>query len=160
MEHLTTRLRRLLRLLREALEQQDDVQAITSADLRELMRSVGLADEELDELLALTATRAPVATREAWLTASMFDQASEAALRQMGANEDQLVTVAAFDYLLRLVRTGQITPEQMESLLQFAQLVPEGPLEPRDLTPLLDRVVFRDSEAGWAAESDHFGRAH
>ena len=62
--------------------------------------------------------------------------------------------------LLRLVRTRQITAEQMESMIQFAQLAPEGPLSPGDLTPLLDRVVFDDPGGQWHGGHELFGRAH
>jgi hypothetical protein len=160
MEHLTIRLKRLLLLLLDALESRDDEHAMSAADLRELMLAVGLGDEELDALLSWSRDRWAAETEDTWLAASLHGRASISALRQMGAREDEFLTVPAFDYLLRLVRTRQITAEQMEALIQFAQLAPEAPLTPGDLTPLLDRVVFRDADAAWPGDSETYGRAH
>ncbi len=77
----------------------------------------------------------------------------------MGQREDELLTVPAFGYLMGLVTSRQISAEQMESLIQYAQLAPDAPLGPDDLAPLLDRVVFAEqsSDAGLAGGS---GRAH
>ncbi|MBD3221117.1 DUF494 family protein [bacterium] len=160
MEHLRTRLRRLLLLLLDALENREDEHRVSSADLRELMRAVGLDDDDLEELLQWSGQRSLIEPGEAWLSANLVNRASDSALRLMGQREDELVTVAAFGYLLRLVRTRQITAEQMESMMQFAQLVPEGPLSPGDLSPLLDRVVFHDPGRGWIDEAAALGRAH
>jgi len=68
----------------------------------------------------------------------------------MGAREDEVVTVPAFGYLLELVRTDQITAEQMESLLQFAQLVPGQPMSPGEISGLLERVVVSERD-GWSS---------
>jgi uncharacterized protein Smg (DUF494 family) len=144
----------------DALENREDEHRVTAADLRELMRAVGLDDDDLEELLQWTGQRPLLEPGESWLATNLVNRASDSALRQMGQREDELVTVAAFGYLLRLVRTRQISAEQMESMMQFAQLVPEGPLSPRDLSPLLDRVVFHDPGQGWIDGGEAHGRAH
>jgi len=157
MEHLRHRLRELLLLLLEALAASADRPA-EGEDLRALAATTGLEERDLHDLLAWLDELWPDdEPGDAWLSARRYARASEGALRQMGQREDELLTVPAFDYLLRLVRTGQITAEQMEALIQFAQLAPGAPLDTRDLTPLLDRVVFagRRGGAGLGSERTH-----
>ena len=152
MEHLRHRLRDLLLLLIESLVDDDDQAGAGGQELRALLSAAGLGDEDLHDLLAWVGdpTGHDGLLDDAWLAARRYGAASDGALRQMGQDEDELLTVGAFDYLLRLVRTGQITAEQMEALIQFAQLAPGGPLTAGDLTPLLDRVVFAGRPGGSA----------
>jgi hypothetical protein len=67
--------------------------------------------------------------------------------------EREVLTVPAFGYLVNLVRTGQISAEQMESLIQFAHQLAGNPLDPADLAPLLEHVVFARGHRGqpWRA---------
>jgi len=160
MEHLRTRLRHLLLLLLDALEDRDEEQALSVADLRELLGGAGLAEDELSELLHWFHDRNAHLGDESWLSAQRVELASDQALRQMGSEEDSLLTVPAFGYLLKLVRTRQISAEQMEMLIQFAQLVPDGPLGLEDLPPLLDRVVFTDQPGSSPAYGIGSDRAH
>jgi len=159
MEHLRHRLRDLLLLLIESLVDDEDQAGAGGLELRALLSAAGLQDEDLHDLLAWMGDPAghDGLPDDAWLTARRYGRASDGALRLMGQREDEFLTVGAFDYLLRLVRTGQITAEQMESLIQFAQLVPDGPLTEGELTPLLDRVVFADrtGEAALGHERTH-----
>jgi hypothetical protein len=161
MEHLRDRLRNLLLLLLEALDGRRDGPDVGPAEMREMVAAAGYGDEDMLELLDWLRSRwEPDAAGEAWLSTRLVGRASEVALRQMGQREDELLTPAAFGYLLDLVRTGQITAEQMESLIQFAQLAPEGPLAPADLATLVDRVVFA-APSGWGVtDPGRAGRAH
>ncbi len=68
--------------------------------------------------------------------------ASRTAVRLQAEPERDVLSVPAFGYLTTLVRTGQITAAQMETLIQFAQRLAESPLAPGDLDPLLDHIVF------------------
>ena len=155
MEHLRNRLRNLLLLLLEAIDTRQDGPVTSHEDVRQLIAAAGYGEEEMQDLLTWLQDRHRSGDREeTWLSARLVAQAGRKTLRQMGSREDELLTVPAFGYLLDLVRTGQITAEQMESMIQFAQLVPEGPLTPGDLSPLLDRVVFAERHAG----SDRIGR--
>jgi hypothetical protein len=132
-------------LLLEVLAMPREEHEAGGEELRALIAGAGLEEEDLHDLLTwLGARDTDGELGEAWLSARRYARASEGSLRLMGQREDELLTVPAFDYLLRLVRTGQITSDQMESLIQFAQIAPGGPLTPGDLTPLLDRVVFSD----------------
>ena len=144
MEHLRTRLKHLLLLLLDALERGDDDQILTVADLRALLGAADLDDDELAELLHSFHDRQLGDLGESWLAARRLDLASDQALRLMGQREDEVLTVRAFGYLMGLVSARQISTEQMESLIQYAQLAPDAPLGPEDLAPLLDRVVFAD----------------
>jgi len=158
-EHLRTRLKHLLLLLLDALERGDDDQILTVADLRALLGAADLDDDELAELLHSFHDRHLGDLGESWLAARRLDLASDQALRLMGPREDEVLTVRAFGYLMGLVNARQISAEQMESLIQYAQLAPDAPLGPEDLAPLLDRVVFADrtSDAHVARGTD---RAH
>lgn len=160
MEHLRTRLRHLLLLLLDALDGKDHDGALSVADLRELLGGAGLAEDELSELLHWFHDRNAGLEDDAWLSAQRVELASERALRQMGAEEDSLITVPAFGYLLNLVRTGQISAEQMETMIQYAQLVPDGPLGLDDLPPLLDRVVFTEQPGASPVAGAGSDRAH
>ncbi|HOX26402.1 MAG TPA: hypothetical protein PLL30_07450 [Candidatus Krumholzibacteria bacterium] len=142
MEHLRYRLRKLLLLLLEAVDARQAGSACAASDLPGIIAAAGYGPQDLADLLAALHGRwHPQADRPAWLAAQRVARPSRQSLRQMGPREEELLTVPAFGYLLDLVRTGQITAEQMETLIQFAQLVPDGPLTPAELGPLLDRVI-------------------
>lgn len=159
MEHLRTRLKHLLLLLLDALERGDKDQVLTVADMRALLGAADLDDDDLSELLHWFHDRSLGDLGESWLAARRLDLASDQSLRLMGQREDEVLTVPAFGYLIGLVNARQISAEQMESLIQYAQLAPDAPLGPEDLAPLLDRVVFaeRSPEAPVARGSE---RAH
>ncbi len=161
MEHLRDRLRRLLLLLIGALDRQREGAELHPGEVMTLLQGAGYGEADLTELWQWLQSRwstgdeAPV-----WLSSQLYGRAGPRTLRQMGSREDEVVTVPAFGYLLELVRSGQITAEQMESLLQFAQLVPGGPLAPGDLAPLLERVIVSDRR-GWAGGGPSLSeRAH
>ena len=139
-----SRLGHLLLLLLDALENRDDDDAFTVGDLRELVRAAGLGDADLDDLMQWFAERRGDDPDLVWLAASRLHQPSERSLRQIGPGEDEALTIPAFGYLLGLVSMRQISAEQMETLIQHAQIAPGAPLAPADLEPLLDRVVFRE----------------
>jgi hypothetical protein len=96
----------------------------------------------------------------AWLSSRLVNRAGEQTLRQPGQREDELLTPGAFGYLLDLVRTEQITAEQMESLIQFAQLAPGGPLTVGELGSLMDRVVFAEPAGRSLAVLGNSDRVH
>ncbi len=77
MEHLRTRLKHLLLLLLNALENGDDAHALSVADLRELLSAAGLADDDLSEMLHWFHDRRFPDLGEAWLAARRLDLASE-----------------------------------------------------------------------------------
>jgi len=161
MEHLRYRLRKLLLLLLEAVDPRREGDAISAGDLPQVITAAGYGPQDLADLLAALHGRwEPQRGGEVWLAARQCARASRRALRQMGDREDELLTVPAFGYLLGLVRTGQITAEQMETLIQFAQLVPDGPLTPHDLSPLLDRVVFAERAPDRPGGPRAHGRPH
>ena len=157
MEHLRNRLRDLLLLLLEALDTRQDGPVSDPEDVRQLIAAAGYGEQEMQDLLTwLQDRQRSDDTEETWLSARLVARAGHKTLRQMGSREDELLTVPAFGYLLDLVRTSQITAEQMESMIQFAQLVPDGPLTPDDLSMLLDRVVFAERHTG----PDRIGHAN
>ena len=150
MEHLRDRLRHLLLLLLGALNSQREGADLHPSEVLALLTSAGYGEADLDELWSWMQSRwSPAAEGPVWLSSQLYGRAGPRTLRQMGTREDEVVTVPAFGYLLELVRSGQISAEQMESLLQFAQLVPGGPLALADLAPLLERVIVSDRR-GWA----------
>lgn len=160
MEHLRTRLRELLLLLLEAIDARQEGGGMGLREIREMSAAAGFAEQDMQDLLNWLHDRwEPAAGEPAWLATRLVGQASAGSLRQMGPREDELLTPGAFGYLLDLVRTGQITAEQMETLIQFAQLVPDGPLTTGDLDSLMDRVVFAPRNAH-AAETGRRDRAH
>ena len=145
MEHLRNRLRNLLELLLEALDTRQEVSNYGSDEMQEMIAAAGYRDADMQELLAWLQNRwEPALGQSAWLSSRLVNRAGGQTLRQLGQREDELLTPGAFGYLLDLVRTGQISAEQMESLIQFAQLAPEGPLTVGELTSLMDRVVFAE----------------
>ena len=161
MEHLRERLRNLLLLLLEAIDARQEGQAMLPDDLREMISAAGYGEQEMSELMSLLNGRwAASSEEEAWLSSRQLGRASRHSLRQMGPGEDELITVPAFGYLLDLVRTEQLTAEQMESLIQFAQLAPSGPLTTRDLSQLVDRVVFEPDDNMLFDSSNPRGSLH
>ena len=163
MEHLRNRLRNLLELLLEALDARQEGVDYESEEMQDIVAAAGYRDEDMQELLVWLQNRwAPGVVEpgvvdpgvvdpgvvdprfggSAWLSSRLVSRAGVQTLRQPGQREDELLTPGAFGYLLDLVRTGQISAEQMESLIQFAQIAPEGPLSVGELSSLMDRVVF------------------
>jgi len=148
MEHLRHRLSDLLLLLLGTLETQQEGQALQPAEILKLVSGAGYQAQDLQDLWDWLQDRRDAAERPQWLSSQQVGRASRRALRQMGPREDEAVTVPAFGYLLELVRTGQITAEQMESLIQFAQLVPDGPLSSRELCLLWERIMVGERATG------------
>ena len=160
MEHLSPRLRDLLLLLLEAIDARQEGRGAGLREIHEMVSAAGFGEEEVEGLLTwLHARWEPGDGEPAWLAARQLGQASARALRQPGQREDELLTPEAFGYLLELVRTRQISWEQMETLIQFAQLSPDGPLTARQLDPLVDRVVLAQEDEGRAVPG-RFDRIH
>jgi uncharacterized protein Smg (DUF494 family) len=161
MEHLRERLSRLLLLLLGTLESQRDGLALEPEEVMKLLAGAGYGEQDLQDLWNWLHGRwTPTGQQPAWLSSQLGARASQEALRLMGAREDEVVTVPAFGYLLELVRTDQITAEQMESLLQFAQLVPGQPMTPGEISGLLERVVVSERD-GWSSGAAGWSdRAH
>jgi uncharacterized protein Smg (DUF494 family) len=143
MEHLSTRLRELLLLLLEAMDARQESESAGVREIHQMVAAAGFGEQEVEDLLHWLRSRwEPEPGETAWLTTRQVAQASVGALRQLGAREDELLTPEAFGYLLGLVRERQITAEQMETLIQFAQLSPDAPLTTAHLDELVDRVVL------------------
>jgi uncharacterized protein Smg (DUF494 family) len=160
MEHLSPRLRDLLLLLLEAIDARQEGTGTGLREIHEMVAAAGFGEQEVEDLLTwLHARWEPAAGQAVWLAAQQFAQASPGSLRLMGPREDELLTPEAFGYLLELVRTRQISWEQMETLIQFAQLSPDGPLTAQQLEPLVDRVVLVPEDER-RAPSGRFDRIH
>ena len=160
MEHLRTRLRDLLLLLLEAIDARQEGAESGTREIHEMIAGAGFGEQDMRELLGwLQARWEPAMGEPAWLATRQVNRASAGALRLMSPHEDDLLTPEAFGYLLDLVRTDQITAEQMESLIQFAQLAPDGPLTVHEVDALMDRVVFVPGD-DHATATGRFDRAH
>jgi len=176
MEQLRNRLRNLLELLLEALDARQEGVSYETDQMQEIVAAAGYRDEDMQELLAWLQNRwtpgmvdpAMVDSdmvdsnmgESAWLSSRLVSRAGGQTLRQPGQREDELLTPGAFGYLLDLVRTKQITAEQMESLIQFAQLAPGGPLTVGELASLMDRVVFAEPAGRGLAVLGRSDRVH
>jgi len=143
MEPLRDRLRRLLTLLLEVLDDTGGDLELDAADARELAAASGFDQEDLDRLQAwLRGHRDPLGLDDAADPLEPGLPRSRGSVRLLSAPEADALSVGAYGYLVELVHRGQITAGQMESLIQFAQLTGAGPLAPADLEPLLDHVLF------------------
>jgi len=171
MEQLRNRLRNLLELLLEALDARQEGVNYETDEMQEIVAAAGYRDEDMQELLAWLQDRwtpgmvdpamvDPNMGETAWLSSRLVSRAGGQTLRQPGQREDELLTPGAFGYLLDLVRTKQITAEQMESLIQFAQLTPGGPLTVGELASLMDRVVFAEPAGRGLAVLGRSDRVH
>ena len=126
-----------------------------------MILAAGYDEDDLQELLTWLQGRwQPGDGAPSWLSSRQVGQASDDALRLPGQREDEILQPAAFGYLLSLVRTGQITSDQMESLIQYAQLAPGGPLSVSDVSLLIDRVVLQSPETPPSRYGPEPGRAH
>ena len=160
MEPLRDRLRRLLTLLLEALDDSGELE-LDAADARELAVASGFELEDLDQLQAwLHGQREPLELAAAAEPLVPGAERSDASVRLLSGFEAASLSVPAFGYLVELVHRGQISAAQMESLIQFAQLTGVGPLAPVDLEPLLDHVLFAQGrrQPPWQPGGD--GRLH
>lgn len=161
MDHLRYRLGRLLLLLMGTLDSRREELDLAPDEVMTLLEGAGYGEQDLQDLWQWLHGRwAPAEGRPAWLSSSLYAEASSQSLRLMGTSDQDAVSVPAFGYLLELARTEQITGEQMEALLQFAQLVPGGPLSTGEVTRLLERVVAGE-RGGWYGDAGGPGeRAH
>jgi len=149
MDHLRYRLGRLLLVLMGTLDSRRADLDLAPDEVMTLLEGAGYGEQDLHDLWQWLHGRwTPADGGPAWVSSSLYGEASAQSLRLMGASDEDSVTVPAFGYLLELARTGQITGEQMEALLQFAQLVPGGPLSTGEVTRLLERVVAGE-RGGW-----------
>lgn len=157
MEFRPDELRRLLHFLLDALAAEE-----AGADsLAELAHDQGVADLDIGALLAWIESR--------WPGGGIYDgdldppclRPGRGTVRLQAEQEREVLTVPAFGYLMDLVRTEQISAQQMESLIQFAHQVAGDPLDTADLAPLLEHVVFSGGGRGqaWRA-ADHGERPH
>jgi uncharacterized protein Smg (DUF494 family) len=161
MEHPRHRLSRLLLVLLGALESPHARQDLQPADLLALLAGAGFGEQDLHDLWRWLRSRGHVeAERETWLSSEVAGRAGRATLRAFGPREDELLTVPAFGYLLELVRSGQITAEQMEALIQLAQIVPETPLSRWDVAHLLEQVIAGEHARWRGAPSPAAGGVH
>jgi uncharacterized protein Smg (DUF494 family) len=161
MEHLRNRLRDLLLLLLEAMDARQQGEETAPEEVRAMITAAGYDEDDLQELLTWLQGRwQPEDGGPSWLSSRQVGQASADALRQPGPREDEILEPAAFGYLLGLVRTRQITSDQMESLIQYAQLAPGGPLSVGDVSMLIDRVVLQTPDTPAPRPGPDFGRAH
>ncbi len=62
--------------------------------------------------------------------------------RLFDAAEQEILTPAARGYLLELSRRREITPQQMELVIQYAALSLSAPLDREFLAALIDRLVL------------------
>ena len=147
-------------LLLEAIDARQEGAQAGASEIQEMVAAAGFGEKDMQELLGWLQSRwEPAMGEPAWLATRQVNRVSDSALRQMSPDEDDLLTPDAFGYLLDLVRTRQITAEQMESLIQFAQLAPDGPLTVVEIESLMERVVFAPVD-GRTVAAGHFGRAH
>jgi uncharacterized protein Smg (DUF494 family) len=142
-------LRNLLLYLLEALDQE----GAGGDALAELADEHGLESLDIGALLEWIESRWPVGDTLGFGLEPPCQRPGRGTVRLQAELEREVLTVPAFGYLMDLVRTGQISAEQMESLIQFAQQLVSSPLAPADLAPLLDHIVFARGHRGqpWRA---------
>jgi uncharacterized protein Smg (DUF494 family) len=144
-------LRNLLLYLLEALDQEDA--GASGEALADLADEHGLESLDIGALLEWIESRWPVGDVLGFAVEPPCQRPSWGTVRLQAELEREVLTVPAFGYLVDLVRTGQISAEQMESLIQFAQQLVSSPLAPADLAPLLEHIVFARGRRGqpWRA---------
>lgn len=143
MEHLNRRLRRLLQILLGVLDSPSPPASLLPGEFVALLSGAGYGEQDLQDLWRWLRGRwEPTAEGPAWLSSRLAAKAHSQSLRSLGMREDDLLTVPAFGYLLELVRSRQISAEQMEALIQLSQLVPGGPLSAQDIAQMLEQVML------------------
>ncbi len=161
MPYLRQRLSRLLLVLLGTLDRADARQDLQPSELMTLLSGAGYQEQDLQDLWSWLQGRwSPSAEQPNWLSSRQAAKATPRALRLLGEREDDLLTVPAFGYLLELVRSRQITAEQMESIIQLTQLVPGGPLSAGDIAALLEQVMLAEQSSARALSPYRSERAH
>ncbi len=159
MESRRDDLRNLLLYLLEALDQEDA--GADGAALADLADAHGLESLDIAALLEWIESRWPVGDIAGYGAEPPCQRPGRGTVRLQAELEREVLTVPAFGYLMDLVRTGQISAEQMESLIQFAHQLAGNPLDPADLAPLLEHVVFARGRGGQAWRlGEHGERPH
>jgi uncharacterized protein Smg (DUF494 family) len=144
-------LRDLLMILREALGDPGSGDAGRRTDLQDRLAAAGYDGPTLQVLLDWVASLSHSPLHPDWMDAGLSEGAAGYGVRFYGEQEQQVFTPPAFGYLLDLCQEGQITRQQMESLIQYASLVSMAPLDRRGVEHLLDQVFF----ASFGSDSAH-----
>lgn len=141
METVRERLKQLLMILLEAIETGEEPGRLDRGLFADRIGQAGYDVAEIGGILDWL--------EDHWLAAARAEArdlpeapAAAGGLRAFGENEQQFLTPEAFGRLLDLRRNGQITAQQMESLIHYASLVSETPVDRSELEQLLDRLLF------------------
>ncbi len=141
MDTVRERLKQLLIILLEAIEAGEEPGRLDRGLFADRIGRAGYDEAEISGILDWL--------EDHWLAAARAEArelpdapATAGGVRAYGENEQEYLTPEAFGRLLDLRRRGQITPQQMESLIHYASLVSETPLDRGEVEQLLDRILF------------------
>lgn len=155
------RFKHLLIILLEALSANPEEGGSLSGRIQEKAAAAGLDEEDLDGLLDWIESHWQPDQVDGWETEPFPDSPSRGTFRYFGAGDSEYLTGAGLGYLIRLLQAGQINRVQLEALMQYAAFTAMRPLEPADLEPVLEQVIFRPGQprmTGGASEG--FGNVH
>jgi uncharacterized protein Smg (DUF494 family) len=148
MESAQQRLKNLLLILLESLATYGDGLALDRRRFHDLAAAAGYDAVDVGGILDWLEGQWLSGSRP-WLSAEpVANMGSPSGVRCYGDPDRQALEPAAFGYLLRLVKAGQLSRGQMEQLLQHAGLVAATPLDNRELDVLIDQVVFGRAASG------------
>jgi len=142
METARERLINLLAILLEAISSTSEDMRLDLQKFRQIFAAAGYQDSDVKGMLAWLETQWTV-RGHAGLSQALPDSATARNyVRLFSENEREFLTPPAFGYLLDLCCKGHISEHQMESLIHYASMVSDLPLERREIDRLLDQVLF------------------
>lgn len=142
MESTRQRLRNLLIILLEAIASGEEDVWLDRQRFQDLVAAAGYDDSDIDGVLDWLEDQWLPVARGAWPATGAERMSDSRGVRLFGEDEREFLTPDAFGYLLSLRRAGQITHQQMETLIHYASLVSLLPLERQEVDQLLERVLF------------------
>jgi uncharacterized protein Smg (DUF494 family) len=139
MHAVRERLKQLLILILEALA-EDGRRVTPDVGLREALQTAGIDAEDVVGLLAWFEDQPPGAA-QTWLTSRSVQLPARWTVRLQTEEERRYLSPGAFGYLLRLRGDGQISWQQLETVVQVASLAGDRPLEREELGEILEHVL-------------------
>lgn len=143
MEQERDRLKHLLIILLEALSVSPAEAGFSPNRIQEKVAAAGLDEADVHGLLDWIENNLNQDAVRMYRGEPDPESPSQLSWRHFGDVDSEYITHDGIGFLLELVHDGQISPLQMEALLQYSAYIALTPLTRFDLETVIEQVLFR-----------------
>jgi len=143
MEQERDRLKHLLIILLEALSVSSTEAGYSRSRIQEKVNAAGLDEADGHGLLDWIENNLNQDAVRSYRGEPEMETPSELSWRHFGDVDSGYITHEGIGFLLELLHAGQISPLQMEALLQYSAYIALTPLTRYDLETVIEQVLFR-----------------